>query len=183
MGKLLALALALAPAPAEPASEAAPPVRAASTGGRVVLGVALAPELPIQDVDAIITGHLVDTGVDVDAVALAAGQDVVARLAWARGRAGERDVLGVFWVERGELGVRLFLLLDAPERVYVRELEEHDDPQVTVETLGVIIRGLSTSLGDPEGPRGMDRVDLEPSVEPAPAPVEPAPVEPAPVRP
>ncbi|MGH1346414.1 MAG: hypothetical protein ACRBN8_32915 [Nannocystales bacterium] len=165
-----------------------PPEPAAPRPTRVELGLAAEDELlNDQDVELTLAAHLADAELHAHVDALGPG-DLLDRIAWAEANV-DADVLAVFFTERvDDGGRRLYLLEPQSGGLWVRELPRTADDDLLLETLGAMVRGISTALH--EGPpRGMTEVarpdqiqpDSDSDSEPV-APVQPAP-DPEPVAP
>lgn len=152
---------------------------------RLAVGVDDRAQVSATLVDQALRAHLADLAI-APAVEARPTATLADHLEWAR----EHLATGadaVVWVEPAAVdGHLLYLLLGAPERLYVRHVDTPDDPLETREILGVIIRGLVASLAASEAPADMEVVavpvaappapppaPLEPTAEPPPSPPEP----------
>jgi len=185
------------PPPTTPASAApnAAPVEAPRT--RIVIGISAAdPTIELIDLKQALAGHLADTGLSSTVATLAspnpdqprAKRDDASRerLAWASRRAQEPDVLAVFWIERVGHERRLYLFEPQEGTTWVRELPLTSDPDLLVESLGTMVRGISLWLEtgpptgmapvpppEPEPPNSATDKRSPPTLEPTPPPAAP----------
>lgn len=139
----------------------------------LVVGVDRSVPVDPALVEQTLRGHLADLAV-APAVAPRPTAALADHLDWARERlAAGADA--VVWIEPAAAeGHLLYLLLGAPERLYVRHVDTPDDPLETREILGVIIRGLATSLAASEAPTDMDVVAVPAAEPPAEPPAPPS---------
>ena len=151
---------------------------------RIVLAISADGELEAAPTELTLRGHLTDLAITPEVELRSAGGGLRGHLGWARGRI-EAGAAAVFWLERPPSGeATLYLLLDDPERLYMRALTLSEEPVETQEILGVVIRGLATSLAKSDPPPDMEEVPLpgrraEPAADADPAATE-APEEPVP---
>ncbi len=140
---------------------------------RVELG--LGPDdglLSAQDVELTLAAQLFDAQLDAHVAPLGSG-DLLDRIAWAEAQV-EPDVLAVFFTERVGEGRRLYLLEPRTGGLWVRELPRTQDDDLLLESLGAMVRGISTALRDGP-PRGMTEVTRPSVPEPEPPKPEPEP--------
>src|SRR5690606_4249354 len=134
-----------------------------------------------DDLARALQGHVADLEATVTIEARRAGDDLGARVAWARGQL-QAGADAALWVEPAAADgpAILYLLIGAPPRLYVRPLTLGDDPLETEEILGVIVRGTLASLSWTEPPAGMEEVPTPATGETAPpgAPAGPGPAGP-----
>lgn len=127
---------------------------------RIVLALAADGELEAASTELTLRGHLTDLAITPEVELRSAGDGLRGHLGWARGRI-EAGAEAVFWLERPPSGeATLYLLLDGPERLYMRALTLSEEPVETQEILGVVIRGLATSLAKSDPPPDMEEVPL-----------------------
>lgn len=139
---------------------------------RVVVGVRGDDRMvDAQTLDVVLGGVLADTGLSREVVSLPSQGPGTAPAAWAANRAGERDVLVVFWIDVAGDDCALFMYEVQARRMWVRRLAIPADSDALLETLGLVLRSYSVAAG--EGPpAGMDEV-VAPEPGPAPPPSEP----------
>lgn len=181
---LLCGLLAAPAAPPRPHTRADPPASArapADAPRRVALGLAgLPPSFTDATLQRVLAGYLADLDPPRTASVerLPAGDAVLPQIAWARARSRDPDVERVLWLELRSPGPhRLHLLDPRADRVYLRELDDAD-PDLLLESLGVVVRALVSSLSEGTPP-GMQALDL-PAPAPAPALPEPPAKDPTP---
>lgn len=154
---------------------ASPDLAVASAPRQVLVG--LAGEPAPFDPDAlqrVLAGYLTDLEPPRSATitALPPGDEVLPQISWARERAGDPAVERVLWLELREPGPhRLYLYEPRSDRVYLRELADAE-PDLLLETLGVVVRALVSTLSE-GAPPGMQALVVP---APAPAPEPPPPV-------
>jgi hypothetical protein len=160
----------------------APAVAPAVSPRQVVVGLAGRPASFAPDaLQRVLTGYLTDLDPPRTSTitTLPPGDEVLPQLAWARERARDPAVERVLWLELRDPGPhRLYLYEPRSDRVYLRELADAE-PDVLLETLGVVVRALVAHLSEGTPP-GMQAITVpEPAPAPAPAPEPPPPAEPA----
>lgn len=153
------------------ATEHAPPAAVTTpttAPPQVVVGLAGAAA-PFRD-DAllkVLAGYLADLDPPRAPIVLPLppGDEVLPQIAWARARA-EPPVERVLWLELRTPGPhRLYLYDPKADRVYLRELDDAE-PDLMLETIGVVVRSLVASLSEGTPP-GMQPLEL-PAPEPPP---------------
>ena len=183
----LHLRLPLALALAEPAAATAPPpsttasaraeendpVDGAAAEMWIVLAISADGELEAPPLELTLRGHLTDLAITPEVELRGPDDGLRGHLGWARRRI-QAGAEAVFWLVRPPSGeATLYLLLDDPERLYMRALPLSAEPIETQEILGVVIRGLFTSLAKSEPPPNMEEVPLpEPAGGAAPPAIE-----------
>ncbi len=147
------LALVLASAPPSPAPVAdrvvdpivAVPTPDAAAEPVVLVGVAPALGLAEDDVRAVLSSHLAGTGLALEVTMLTI-DDARAPETWAR----DLDVPGLraaFWLTpEGEDAVRLQLWLPGDAGAWGRALPSGDDGDALLESIGVMVRSMATSI-------------------------------------
>ncbi len=176
------------PQRADPKDTLASPGERAAGEPRVILAIPAGAELRATPLEQTLRGHLSDLAITPEVEPRAADDGMRGHLEWAR--AGiDSGAEAVFWLEQPPSGAAtLYLLLGDPERLYMRALTLSQDPLESQEILGVVIRGLVSSLTKSSPPPDMEEVPLParatergPGPEQAPegAPPGPGPQEPA----
>lgn len=159
------------PATTETEPSEAPPsvpeVQPAATGN-VLMGVVPGdatfdrPELAV-----VLREHLAGSGLEIHVVSIPA-TSLLGRLQWAQTAAREADRHAVFWLEPVGDEHRLYLLEPQQRQLWVRALPRATEPALALEQVGLMVRGLATTL-EP----GIPVEGLSPATPP---PTPPAPV-------
>lgn len=123
--------------------------------------------------------HFEGTGLATEVVEVPRGT-LPEHLLWASTRTDEPDVRVVFWVEGAPAGGHRLYLMQPNSggglgRVWVREVPQASDPDLMLESLGVMLRALATGLDESTEPSGMEPVVVELAASQANPPPEPEP--------
>lgn len=168
----------LEPRSAIPEAPAEAPEARAVASGNVVMGVVPGdPTFDRPELAVVLHEHLAGSGLEVQVVSIPA-TSLPGRLAWAQDAARATGRHAVFWLEPVGDEHRLYLLEPQQRQLWVRALPRATEPDLALEQVGLMVRGLATTLEPGGTVEGLSPADTPPPA-PAPEPDEPPSAPPA----